>query len=52
MAVRACRKCGQPLIFRMSVKRKDGTVAYYGKPIPIHLNGSCGQLALPFDKSA
>lgn len=52
MKTYACRKCGQPLIFRMAVKRKDGSVAYYGKPIPIHLNGSCGQLALLFDKSA
>jgi hypothetical protein len=51
MKTYACRKCGHPLIFRMSAKRKDGTVVYYGKPIPIHVNGSCGQTVFPFAKT-
>jgi hypothetical protein len=52
MKAYCCYKCGQTIIFRMTVKRKDGTVAHYGKPIPIHVNGSCGQMAFPFLKSA
>lgn len=47
MAIYACRKCGGRLIFRMCVRTKNGKVIHTGKPIPIHLDGSCGQMLLP-----
>lgn len=52
MDVYACRKCGGRLIFRMCFRMKNGKVVCHGKPIPIHLDGSCGQMLLPFLKSA
>lgn len=48
MKIYSCRVCGGRLIFRMCVRMKNGQVINYGKPIPIHLDGSCGQMFLPF----
>jgi hypothetical protein len=36
----------------MCVRMKDGKVISHGKPIPIHLDGSCGQMLLPLKLSA
>jgi hypothetical protein len=52
MQTHVCRKCGGRLIFRMSVRAKNGKVISYGKPIPIHLDGSCGQMLLALKMSA
>ncbi len=46
MAVYLCQKCGGRLIFRACVRMKNGKILYPAKPIPIHLDGSCGQMLL------
>ncbi len=52
MAILACRKCGGRIIIRKRCRFKDGRVLFNPKGIPIHLDGACGQMLLPFAKRA
>jgi hypothetical protein len=50
-----CFKCGQPIVFRAYFRHKDSKVIirpHCARAIPIHIGGSCGQMIMPFLKSA
>ncbi len=55
MTINVCQKCGGRIIFRPRVWHKKAgriIVPFKAGVFPIHLDGSCGQMLLPLQKSA